>query len=74
MKKLKNIQSAVGMNGGHSRLSLDQPMVTTAKIGQIIPIYHEALIPGDKVNVNTSVFSRFAPLAVPSYVRRLRRT
>ena len=74
MKKLKNIQSAVGMNGGHSRLSLDQPMITSAKIGQIFPIYHEALIPGDHVKVNTSVFSRFAPLAVPSYVHLNLRT
>lgn len=74
MKKLNNIQSAVGLNGGHSRLSLDQPMITSAKIGQIFPIYHEALIPGDHVKVNTSVFSRFAPLAVPSYVRLNLRT
>lgn len=74
MKKLKNIQSAVGLNGGGCNISLDQPWLGTAKIGQILPIYHEALIPGDHVRVNTSVFSRFAPLAVPSYVNLTLRT
>lgn len=68
MKKLKNIASAVQQNGGGSRVNLSYPMLATAKIGQIIPIFHREVIPGDTFNVNTSVFARFAPLSVPAYV------
>lgn len=68
MKKLKNVASAVSQNGGVSRVNLSYPMLATAKIGQILPIFHREVIPGDSFNVNTSVFARFAPLSVPAYV------
>ena len=37
------------------------------EIGEIMPILHEELIPGDSFNIGESVFARLAPLAVPTY-------
>lgn len=63
-----HIKSAVDLNGGKSRVNLTHKCLTTAKIGQIIPIYHQACVPGDSFDVSIDTFSRFEPLSVPSYV------
>lgn len=41
--------------------------LTTLEIGQIIPIMHEDCRMGDVLNVHEGIFSRLAPLAVPTY-------
>lgn len=68
------IASAVQMNGGKSNLNLNRHWLGTAKIGQILPIFHQECVPGDKFNVHIGSFARFLPLAVPSYVNLTYRT
>lgn len=69
-----HIQSAVGQNGGGCRPNLTHHVLASAKIGQIIPIFHQECVPGDSYKVHSSMFSRFEPLAVPSYVNLTYRT
>lgn len=66
--------SAVQENGGNSGVSLNSRILATAKIGQILPLWHAATLPGDKFHVNLHQFSRFEPLAVPAYVNLTYRT
>lgn len=68
------IASAVQMNGGKSNINLDREYLGTAKIGQILPIFHQECVPGDRFRVHIGSFSRFLPLAVPSYVNLTYRT
>lgn len=68
------IASAVQMNGGKSNLNLDRRFLGTAKIGQILPIFHQECVPGDNFRVHIGSFARFLPLAVPSYVNLTYRT
>lgn len=68
------IASAAQMNGAHSHPNLSREFLGTFKIGQILPIFHEYLVPGDKFEVRSKMFSRFLPLAVPSYVKLNYRT
>ena len=68
------IDSAVAQNGGRSDVNLSHGVLATAKIGQILPIFHEEVVPGDKLSLNSRMFARFEKLAVPSYVRLNYRT
>lgn len=68
------IASAVQLNGGKSNLNLDRRYLGTAKIGQILPIFHQECVPGDSFRVHIGSFARFLPLAVPSYVNLTYRT
>lgn len=68
------LNSAVGQNDGGSRANLSHPVLATAKIGQILPIFAEPTLPGDHFDVRISQFARFLPLVVPSYVRLNYRT
>lgn len=68
------IASAVQKNGGHSNINLDSTTLTTAKMGQILPIFHRECVPGDKFRVHVGTFSRFLPMPVPSYVNLTYRT
>lgn len=68
------IDSAVSQNGGRSDVNLSHGVLATAKIGQILPIFHEEVVPGDKINLRSRMFARFEKLAVPSYVRLNYRT
>lgn len=63
-KSLK-IKSAVK---GHSKFDLSSHHLTTLDFGQIVPIFvqHE-VIPGDSFSVKESLFSRVAPMPVPTY-------
>lgn len=63
MEKL-HIKSAVK---GKSKIDLSCSHLTTLNFGQIMPIYNLECIPGDKITVDTSIFSRCAPLYVPTY-------
>lgn len=69
-----SIQSAVQQNGGRCRPNLSHEVLCSAKIGQILPIYHQEMIPGDSVDVHSTMFCRTLPLAVPSYVTLKYRT
>lgn len=68
------IKSAVSQSGGHSRLDLSRKTLTTAKIGQILPIFHQECIPGDHFVVDMHSFSRFQPMSVPSFINLKLRT
>lgn len=68
------IASAVQMNGGRANLNLNREYLGTAKIGQILPIFHQECVPGDSFRVHIGSFSRFLPLVVPSYVNLTYRT
>lgn len=59
-----HIKSAVK---SHNKINLDQTHLTTMDFGQIVPLFSKALVPGDKINVNASYFSRMAPLVRPTY-------
>lgn len=63
MAKL-NIKSAVG---AHSKISLNSTHLTTTNFGQITPVFNMATIPGDKITIDVSQFSRMSPLYVPTY-------
>lgn len=68
------IASAAQMNDARSHPNLSREFLGTFKIGQILPIFHDYLVPGDKFEVKSKMFSRFLPLAVPSYVKLNYRT
>ena len=52
-----------------NHFDLSFPHLTTMAIGQIQPALHRALVPGDEFRVNGKLFSRCAPLEVPTYGR-----
>lgn len=68
--KLSNlsIQSATQANGSHSRPNLSHEVLSSAKIGQILPVFFQECVPGDTFDVKHSMFCRTEPLSVPSYV------
>lgn len=68
------ISSAVQQHGDRSNINLDRNYIGTAKIGQILPIFHQECVPGDRFRVSSHAFFRFLPLAVPSYVKLMYRT
>lgn len=49
-------------------MNLNSRVLTSAKIGQILPIWHRECVPGDKFNVHIGTFARFAPMPAPAYV------
>lgn len=58
------IKSAVK---SYSKMSLPRTHLTTLEFGQIIPLFCEELVPGDKFSVDGNFFSRMAPLVKPTY-------
>ena len=59
-----NIKSAVK---ARNRFDLSRTHLTTMNIGQIVPLFSEETIAGDDIKVNSSIFSRMAPLVHPTY-------
>lgn len=59
-----HIKSAVR---ARSKMDLSRSHLTTMDFGQIVPLFSEELIPGDKFNVSAEYFSRMAPLVKPTY-------
>lgn len=51
----------------HNKFDLSQTHLTTMDFGEIVPLFAEEVIPGDKFNVKGNYFSRLAPLAKPTY-------
>lgn len=48
-------------------MDLSRVHLTTAQFGQVLPLFCEETIPGDKFNVSADYFSRMAPLVKPTY-------
>lgn len=51
----------------HNKFDLSKSHLTTMDFGQIVPLYVEETVPGDKFSVNAEYFSRMAPLVKPTY-------
>jgi len=48
-----------------NKFDLSHEKKMSAKFGQLYPILHEEVIPGDSFRVNSQIFIRFAPLLAP---------
>lgn len=59
-----HVKSAVK---NHNRFTLDRTHLTTMDFGQIVPLFAEETVPGDKYSINADYFSRMAPLVKPTY-------
>lgn len=59
-----HVKSAVK---SHNKFDLSRTHLTTMDFGQIVPLFAEETVPGDKFTVNASYFSRMAPLVKPTY-------
>lgn len=59
-----HIKSAVK---SRNKFDLSRTHLTTMDFGQIVPLFVEETIPGDKFNVGSNYFSRMAPLVKPTY-------
>lgn len=51
----------------HNRFDLSRTHLTTMDFGQIVPLFAEETVPGDKFNISADFFSRMAPLVKPTY-------
>lgn len=58
------IKSAVK---SHNKFDLSKTHLTTLNFGEIMPVYAEEVVPGDKFNISADYFSRMAPLVRPTY-------
>ena len=59
-----NVKSAVK---SRNKFDLSRTHLTTMDFGQIVPLFCEETVPGDKFDVNATYFSRMAPLVKPTY-------
>ena len=59
-----HVKSAVK---SHSKMRLNCSHLTTLDFGQIVPLYCNELLPGDKFSINSSFFARVSPLVRPTY-------
>ena len=51
----------------HNKFNLSRTHLTTMDFGEIVPMFVEETVPGDKFNISAEYFSRMAPLVVPTY-------
>lgn len=51
----------------HNKFDLSRTHLTTMDFGEIVPMFVEETVPGDKFNVSANYFSRMAPLVKPTY-------
>ena len=51
----------------HNKFDLSKTHLTTMDFGQIVPLFVEETVPGDKFTINSEYFSRMAPLVKPTY-------
>ena len=57
-------------NKAHSNtFNLDRRNLFTAKIGQLLPIFCEEVIPGDEIHINMQHFSRSMPVNTAAFTR-----
>lgn len=61
----KDIQNNVSRNG----FDLGKRVLFTAKVGEILPIYHKRVMPGDKFRIDVSSFTRTQPVNTAAYTR-----
>ena len=59
---LQNDVSRSGFNLGHKRYF-------TAKCGELLPVYHKSVIPGDSFKMSVNHFTRTAPVETASYTQ-----
>lgn len=52
-----------------NRFDLSKSHLTTMDFGEIVPLYVEETVPGDKFNIKADYFSRMSPLVKPTYGR-----
>ena len=57
-----------------NKFDLSRTHLTTMDFGQIIPLFCEETVPGDKFNVSADFFARLAPLVKPTYGKFLFKT
>lgn len=51
----------------HNKFDLSRTHLTTMDFGQIVPLFVEETVPGDKFQIDAEYFSRTAPLTLPTY-------
>ena len=51
----------------HNKFDLSRTHLTTMDFGEIVPLFVEETVPGDKFNIGSEYFSRMAPLVKPTY-------
>ena len=51
----------------HNKFDLSRTHLTTMEFGQILPLFNEETVPGDKFEIDANYFSRMAPLVKPTY-------
>lgn len=61
----KNIKNNVSRNG----FDLSKRVLFTAKVGELLPIYHKRVMPGDKFRIDVSSFTRTQPVNTAAYTR-----
>ena len=50
-----------------NKFNLSCSHLTTMNFGEIVPLYAEETVPGDKFSIGSNFFSRMAPLVKPTY-------
>lgn len=50
-----------------NKFDLSRTHLTTMDFGEIVPLFVEETVPGDKISVSGDYFARLAPLAKPTY-------
>ena len=68
---MANIMSMASVRNKPSRngFDLSQKINFTAKVGQLLPVWHQYLLPGDDINIDLSSFIRTQPLNTAAFAR-----
>ncbi len=61
----KDVQNNVSRNG----FDLSKRVLFTAKVGELLPIYHKRVMPGDKFSIDVNSFTRTQPVNTAAYTR-----
>jgi hypothetical protein len=71
MSKDSNIMGfhSVKNKAHFNTFNLDRRNLFTAKIGQLLPIFCEEVIPGDEISINMQHFSRSMPVQTAAFTR-----
>ena len=71
MSKDSNIMGfhSIKNNPHFNTFNLDRRNLFTAKIGQLLPIFCEEVIPGDEIKINMQHFSRSMPVQTAAFTR-----
>ena len=58
-------------NPGYNKFDLSYTNSLTGSMGDMIPVYMEHLLPGDKFRIKSNLFARLMPLATPAFGNHL---